>query len=571
LFTILPGYLEGANASGEGTLDSNGVATFTARRLLNSGVYSVVASYSGDANYPSAQSSPLSLTVINQSAPIITWPNPAPIPYGAALSTMQLNATSGAAGTFSYTPAAGTVLSAGTQTLSVTFTPTDPTAYTTATATVTLTVTQAAPQIGWPTPAAIPYGTALSETQLNASATVLVGSAYAPVAGSFVYTPATGTVLSVGMHTLSVTFTPTDTTDYSTVTTTVPLNVTQATPTITWPAPAAITYGTALSATQLNATASVAGSIVYTPAAGTVLTPGSQTVSATLTPTDSTDYTTATSTVTLPVSKATPAIALATSSISAYVLNPVIFTATVTSSAGAPTGTVAFYDGITLLSTESMTSGIATYQTSALLAGTHTITAVYSGDTNFGTVTSSALSQVIENFTIGSSGGTSSITANPGAQAVYTFTVTPPTGTTFAGPITFSVTGMPTGATAAFAPATVPAGAGTTTVTMTVTLPASAAVRPEEKPFPRGGLPVVALGLLLLPFAGRLRRTARGLKGTVCLVFVGLALAAGLTSCGGGAGGGGGGSSTPPQNYVLTVTASAGSLSNTFAVGLVVE
>ena len=45
-------------------------------------------------------------------------------------------------------------------------------------------------------------------------------------------------------------------------------------PTITWPAPAAITNPTPLSATQLNATASVPGTFVYTPAAGTVLAAG---------------------------------------------------------------------------------------------------------------------------------------------------------------------------------------------------------------------------------------------------------------------------------------------------------
>ena len=59
-------------------------------------------------------------------------------------------------GTFVYTPAAGTVLSAGAaQTLSVTFTPTDAANYTTATATVAITVTKATPTITWATPAAI--------------------------------------------------------------------------------------------------------------------------------------------------------------------------------------------------------------------------------------------------------------------------------------------------------------------------------------------------------------------------------------------------------------------------------
>src|SRR5205823_5918498 len=43
---------------------------------------------------------------------------------------------------------------------------------------------------------------------------------------------------------------------------------TATTPTITWATPADIVYGTALSATQLNATASTAGTFTYTPAAG---------------------------------------------------------------------------------------------------------------------------------------------------------------------------------------------------------------------------------------------------------------------------------------------------------------
>jgi hypothetical protein len=61
---------------------------------------------------------------------------------------------------------------------------------------------------------------------------------------------------------------------------------------ITWPAPADIVYGTALSATQLNATANVAGTFVYAPVAGTVLNAGSsQTLSVTFTPTDAANYT----------------------------------------------------------------------------------------------------------------------------------------------------------------------------------------------------------------------------------------------------------------------------------------
>src|SRR5208282_5027971 len=101
----------------------------------------------------------------------ITWANSSSITYGTALSATQLDATASVAGTFVYTPAAGTVLHAGSgQTLSVSFTPSDSTDYTTATGSTTIHVNQATPSITWSTPSSITYGTALSATQLDASA-----------------------------------------------------------------------------------------------------------------------------------------------------------------------------------------------------------------------------------------------------------------------------------------------------------------------------------------------------------------------------------------------------------------
>ena len=80
--------------------------------------------------------------------PTVNWSAPAAITYGTALSATQLNAAatyngSSVAGTYNYSPAAGTVLAAGSQTLNVTFTPSDTTTYNAATAKVTLTVNQA--------------------------------------------------------------------------------------------------------------------------------------------------------------------------------------------------------------------------------------------------------------------------------------------------------------------------------------------------------------------------------------------------------------------------------------------
>ena len=85
---------------------------------------------------------------------------------------------------------------------------------------------------------------------------------------------------------------------------------TKTTPSITWADPTAITYGTALGATQLNATASVAGTFAYTPTAGTVLTAGTHTVSVDFTPTDTSLYNAASKTVSLTVNKATAGMTL---------------------------------------------------------------------------------------------------------------------------------------------------------------------------------------------------------------------------------------------------------------------
>jgi hypothetical protein len=238
----------------------------------------------------------VSLTV-TKAASTITWPKPAPIVYGTALSDEQLNATASAPGRFSYSPREGDVLTAGVQTLSASFTPTDSENYAPAQATVSLTIAKATPIITWRKPSAIAYGTALSAAQLNATASV---------PGKFVYIPPVGAVLAAGTHTPSVTFTPTDSSDYATVQAAVSLTVTKAASSINWPTPAAITYGTALGAAQLNATASVPGKFVYTPGAGEVLAAGTHTLQVTFTPTDSADCSAVQATVSLTVAKAKP-------------------------------------------------------------------------------------------------------------------------------------------------------------------------------------------------------------------------------------------------------------------------
>ena len=88
-----------------------------------------------------ANSSEFSVTV-NKATPVITWSNPADIVQNTPLSSTQLNATADVPGSFIYTPAAGTILSAGpNQTLSVSFTPGDVTNYNTTSKNVLINVT----------------------------------------------------------------------------------------------------------------------------------------------------------------------------------------------------------------------------------------------------------------------------------------------------------------------------------------------------------------------------------------------------------------------------------------------
>jgi hypothetical protein len=240
-----------------------------------------------------------------QTTPVISWSSPAPLTYGTALSTTQLDASASVAGSFSYSPGAGTTLSAGTDSLLVTFTPADTKNYKSATASTTISVTQAVPVVTWPALSTITSGTALSSAQLNAIANI---------PGTFSYTPSAGTVLPVGTSTLSVTFTPSDTVDYESVSASNSTSVTavaQTTPSISWASPAAITYGTALTSAQLNASASVPGTFLYSPSSGTVLSAGINVLHVTFTPFDTTDYASTSGVANLVVSQAIPALSWA--------------------------------------------------------------------------------------------------------------------------------------------------------------------------------------------------------------------------------------------------------------------
>jgi hypothetical protein len=91
------------------------------------------------------------------------------------------------------------------------------------------------------------------------------------------------------------------------------------------------------------------------------------------------------------VNKATTSTALAVSAAVVKVNTSVTFTAAVSSPGlPAPTGTITFFDGATQLAPVPVNgSGVATYSTTSLAPGMHSIEAVYSGDASFAASTAS--------------------------------------------------------------------------------------------------------------------------------------------------------------------------------------
>lgn len=392
--------------------------------------------------------------------------------------------------------------------------------------------TASAPVLTWATPAPIAYGTALSSAQLDATASV---------AGSFTYSPAAGAVLTAGQQTLTVTFTPTDTVDYTTAQKSVTLVVNPATPAITWATPAPINFGTALGAAQLDATASVAGTFAYSPAAGAVPPAGSDTLSVTFTPTDATDYTTATASVTLLVNPFNPAPGITTLAPAIASAGGPAFALTV-GGTGFQSSSVVYW-GTTALATQFVSATQLTAQvpaTDIASAGTSSITVQTPAP---GGGTSNAMTFEVDSAsgTTPPSFTTTSVTVAAGATATYPVTL-PATATS----VTVTCLNLPTGASCAYSAAsgtvtiatssTTPQGTYQITVVFTETLPGAAGA----------GFLLPFLILPILYYRKRLRRSGWFLAAIVLAVAM---AALSTTGCGGG-----GGSTTtpPPQSHVVT-------------------
>ena len=154
---------------------------------------------------------------------------------------------------------------------------------------------------------------------------------------------------------------------------------------------------------------------------------------------------------------------------------PVTFTATVSSSKGAPPDgeTVSFIKGSTTLGTGTLSGGSAGFTTSALKVGTSSIKAVYSGDSNFDSSTSAPLSQVVDKANTTTTLASSLNPSKVGQSVTFTATVTAQFGGTVTGKVTFEDNGSVlktvtlSGGTAAYTTSKLTEGTHTMTATST--------------------------------------------------------------------------------------------------------
>jgi hypothetical protein len=364
---------------------SLGTPTFTyngnSQPPVTVGTYEVVASFAGNANYEAA-SATTAISIL-KATPILGWTPPQPIVYGTPLGNAQLNATASIQGTFTYSPAAGTVLHAGaSQVLTATFTPSDPNYSSDGIVNTVIDVSKASPVLNWAQPAAIVYGTPLGIGQLNATSNVT---------GTFAYSPAAGSVLRAGSHPLTATFTPADPGNYtggsvstSIAVATAPLTIRANDAAKPFGAPLPLFSASAAGFVNGDTFASLIGALGFATTATPQSPVGAYPIA--VSGVSSPNYTITYLIGTLAVVRGGVTVAVTTSPAPSGLNQSMTFTATVTAAApavGAPGGTVRFFDGSRLLGGGALTSGTASLTTAGLAAGVHTIQATYDGDASF--------------------------------------------------------------------------------------------------------------------------------------------------------------------------------------------
>jgi hypothetical protein len=338
--------LNGGAAVTLGSVALGGAGTASISPALLAGSHSIVATYAGDTNDTGSASAPYSLTVTQESITLSSSPNPSI--YGNAVSfTVTVPAIGSVAAT-------GTVniLQAGQvapiKTVSLTA------------GTVTFTISS------------LPVGTDVI------TASYLGDSIYIPIVSSAVsqvVNPAQTSTSLAAVPSLGIAGAPVA------ITATVHVTLGASTP----------TGNVTFTDTFNGATVPLGASTPLSGGAATInptLALGAHSIVATYAG-DTNDAGSASSSLALIVVQATTTTTLTSSGSPSLVLAPVTFTAHVASiGGGTPAGNVTFLDSLNGGATVIMACSpqpvapTAACTTSALVAGTHSITAIYGGDTN---------------------------------------------------------------------------------------------------------------------------------------------------------------------------------------------
>jgi hypothetical protein len=537
--------------------------TTAASTSSNAGSYPIVPAVSGpQSNY--------SVTIVNGALTVTPAPTtttltaPGAAPYGGNVTlTAAVTSTAGTpAGTVTFyngsTPLGlGTLNGSGVAILSTTTLPAGIDAITASyaalgnfaastSAATTITVNEASQTINFPSIASRAYGSAPFAVSANSS----LGSSY-PVSIAVESGPAVlagGMVSLTGVGTVVLQATQPGNSSYGPATATQSFQVTPAPLTVSANSATRV-YGAAnpaFSGTVAGAVGSDSFSAGFTTPASATSNVGTYPIVPTVTGTQLANYTVTAVNGTLTVTPAATSTTLSAPASAAYGAS-VTLTATVGSTAGTPAGTVTFYSGTTSLGVGTLNGGgAATLGTTALAAGTDTVTAVYAAAGNFAASTSSTTTITIAaappvtlpSYTLVAT--PSSLTIQAGAAGNTTLTITPSGG--YSGTIALSCSNLPANASCAFTQNQVTLSGQSVGLGLTIQTTTQQSAIPAPSNFPNTPLDPALLALAfwwpgsltgLVVFA-RKRRLANNLRSwQICLLLAcTLAFAAGLSGCG---------------------------------------
>jgi len=528
----------------------------------------------GSATITASDGSVSGTASVTSLAPFV-WRTPDPITYGTPLGATQLNATSGATGTYAYNPPSGAILSVGNQALNVAFTPNSTSTTNTSIKRTSVKTEGASPKASAAVSSNSSYLAVNAKVYLKVSAVPLTvtannasmayGGALPTLSGTLTgaisgdgitasYSTTATSASPAGSYPITATLNDPNSKlgNYTVTNTPGTLTIGTATPSITWASPSTILTGASL-ASVLNAVAavnsqSVAGGFSYmaTPTGGstsavtptTVLAAGSYTLTATFTPSDKTDFTPATATAALAVNNPQPALTgLSPAQTSAGNAG---FTLTV-NGVGFVSGSTIYW-GTTALSTTFVSATQLQTQvpvSSIAIAGTSKIS-VQSPTPGGGA--SSSMQFEIDSASTGSEPSFTTVTATVTAGQSASYSVTLPSS---ASNVSVSCLNLPANASCSYDPTTkavtiattssTPAGTYQITVVFSETVTTSAAW-------------IIAPFLLLPLLFVRRRLLAGGSWLTICLCLATLLGTVAAVGCGGGSSTST--SSTPQQSQV---------------------